>query len=137
MFQKATWPASGGQEWRRAGTHRWEMWPPAVLLSLQESLALEVCPRVTCFLNGTNRTQPQKCPAQSLRPEARSQFHRAKSENVVWPGLTEAPRWWSLLPASSSFWGSWLVVKVSSSLCPILTQLSSASFLILSLGSGP
>lgn len=31
MFQKATWPASGGQEWRRAGTHRWEMWPPAAL----------------------------------------------------------------------------------------------------------
>ena len=28
MFQKTTWPASGGQEWRRAGTHWREMWGP-------------------------------------------------------------------------------------------------------------
>lgn len=54
MFQKTTWPASGGQEWRRAGPHWREMWDPPPTLSLQSPQSLEVCPHVTRFLDDTN-----------------------------------------------------------------------------------
>ena len=113
---------------------------PRRTLSLQNPWSLEVCPHVTRFLDDTNRMAYNYRNAVSPSPRGQRPAVSFTGLKSRCPGPGSLQRLQArvlLLPASSTFWGSWLVAASPQSLSRPHTAPPLRPSPILSLGLGP